>query len=224
MITLLHTYYPPEEILKTLDLDHTIWTHSGPWKEQWDEEYKCPSRYFIPNRGKDVGGKLFAFEVLLKQNCKEEFVLLLHDKKSPQVIDGARWKNNLWKIKDRISQAIDRFHQEPSVGIIANHSAIIHPADSGDQFAYATNKELIFSEAKTYGLEVENKTFVAGTIFLARLQPFLDFFETHAPLEIRAKFEEGNVLDLERASYTHSWERLLSWIVTSKGYSIEGIE
>lgn len=223
MITILHTYYPPEESLKSLNLKNTYWTHSGYWDPKWEKEFECDHRYIISNRGKDIGGKLFAFQALLEKSVHEKYVLFLHDKKSPQVIDGTQWKNNLWSINNKIDKAIEILEQDATIGIIANKSSIIDPKKSGENYAYAKNRELLFSEATQYEIMVKNKSFVAGVTFIARLQPYLEFFKAHSPLLIRAKLEEGNVLDIEKGTYTHSWERLLSWILTSKGYGIASV-
>ena len=225
MIKILHTYYPPDELIKSVDFKDTIWTHASYWNNDWNAEFNCGNRYLITNRGKDIGGKLFAFKVLLEQNKSDEYILFLHDKKSPQVIDGERWKKELWSISEQvqINNAMMLFKKDNNIGIVANKASIVNPKEAGEVYAYSKNKELIFSEASKYNIEPGNKSFVAGTMFIARLQPYLDFFKLNDPLLIRAKFEEGNVLDLEKGTYTHSWERLLSWIVTSKGYRIEGV-
>jgi hypothetical protein len=224
LITLLHTYYPPNQTTELLDLKNVIWTHAKYWNSEWDIDFPS-GRYLIPNKGKDIGGKLFSFKVLLERNCKDDFVLLLHDKQSPQVIDGERWKKELWLISEQaqINKAMKLFEKNKNIGIVASKTSIVDPEKTGDVYAYAKNKELIFAEATKYGIVPENKSFVAGTMFIARLQPFLDFFKLNDPLLIRSKFEDGNVLDLQSATYTHSWERLLSWIITSKGYRIEGL-
>jgi hypothetical protein len=59
-------------------------------------------------------------------------------------------------------------------------------------------------------------------MFWVRASIFEDFFSMYSPLSIRAQLEEGNVLD-DEPTITHTWERLLSWLVTSKGYKIKGI-
>lgn len=225
MRTILHTYYPPSEELKILQLNKTIWTHANCWDSNWSNSYGCSTRFIIPNKGKDLGGKLFGIKVLLEQESDDEFVLFLHDKKSPQVIDGERWKKELWSIgsKEQIAKATKIFKEDPSVGIVAQTESIVQPSIAGEDFAYAKNKELLFAEAKRYNILPADKSFVAGTMFIARLQPYLEFFKLNDPLLIRSNFENGNVLDLENGTYTHSWERLLSWILTSKGYKIAGI-
>lgn len=225
MITILHTYYPPEESIKSLDLSNTIWTHSNRWESRWNDNYPCQRRYTISNIGKDIGGKLFAFKVILENRAKEKYVLFLHDKKSPQVINGKNWKSELWSIceNEQINKAINLLENEDSIGIVSPKSAIVDPKIAGEEYAFATNKNILFSEAQKYEITPNDHTFVAGVTFIARLNPYLEFFNRFDPLAIRAKMEMGNVLDLQKGTYTHSWERLLSWILTSKGYRIEGI-
>lgn len=225
MISFLHTYYSPADSFSKLENKDIYWSHSGLWEEEWDNELVCTNRYNTNNIGKDIGGKLFLFKVLLDSNINDDYILFLHDKHSPQVLDGEKWNNELWTIaeKNNIEKAINILENNSSIGIVANKSSIVNPDETGEAFAYATNKDIIFSEANKYDILPEDKTFVAGTIFIARLKPYIDFFTKNNPLEIRAKMEEGNVLDLEQGTLTHSWERLLSWIVTSKKYSIAEI-
>ena len=225
MIHFLHTYYPPMDHIKQLPADHLYWSHTGNWKNDWNNSFPCEKRYLTNNIGKDLGGKLFLFQVLLENNISDDYIIFLHDKNSPQVINGEQWKEELWAIADqkKIKEAITLLDQNKTVGIVANKSAIIDPEQAGEAYAYATNKVIIFDEAKKYAILPKNKSFVAGTMFIARLGPYIDFFKENNPLEIRANMEQGNVLDLEQGTLTHSWERLLSWIVTSKNYTIAGI-
>jgi len=225
MIYFLHTYYPPMDHYKQLNADKLYWSHSGNWNNDWNTPFYCENRYLTNNRGKDIGGKLFLFQVLLENNISDAYIIFLHDKNSPQVINGEKWKKELWSIatQQKINEAIAILENNKQVGIVANKSAIIDPAKAGEKYAYATNKDIIFEEAKKYDLLPENKSFVAGTMFIARLEPYLAFFKKNNPLEIRSNMEKGNVLDLEQGTLTHSWERLLSWIITSKNYTIEGI-
>jgi hypothetical protein len=225
MICFLHTYYAPMDHYRQLNVDKLYWSHTGSWNKDWNTPFYCKNKYLTNNVGKDLGGKLFLFQVLLENNISDDYIIFLHDKNSPQVINGKQWKNKLWSIAEpqKIKEAISIFEKHKSVGIIANKSAIIDPEKTGETYAYATNKGILFKEAKKYGILPQDKSFVAGTMFIARLGPYLDFFNIHHPLEIRANMEKGNVLDLEQGTLTHSWERMLSWIVTSKKYTIASI-
>jgi lipopolysaccharide biosynthesis protein len=225
MIHFLHTYYPPADHFKNLNFDQLYWSHTGSWKNDWDNSFPCEKRYHTNNIGKDLGGKLFLFQVLLENTISDDYIIFLHDKNSPQVINGKQWKEELWSIAEqqKIKEAITILDQNKTIGIVANKVAIIDPDKAGETYAYATNKAIIFEEAKKYDILPVNKSFVAGTMFIARLEPYIHFFKENNPLEIRANMEQGNVLDLEEGTLTHSWERLLSWIVTSKNYTIAGI-
>ena len=225
MIHFLHTYYPPMDHFMQLNFDKLYWSHTGSWKDDWNLPFHSKNRYLTNNIGKDLGGKLFLFQVLIDNSISDDYIIFLHDKNSPQVINGKQWKDELWSIADqqKIKEAITILEKNKTVGIVANKSAIINPEISGETYAYATNKSIIFEEAKKYAILPVNKSFVAGTMFIARLEPYLAFFRKNNPLEIRANMEKGNVLDLDQGTLTHSWERLLSWIVTSKNYTIEGI-
>jgi hypothetical protein len=51
----------------------------------------------------------------------------------------------------------------------------------------------------------------------------MNFFKRHNPLKIRQTLEEGNVLDNFGDTNTHSWERLLSWIILAQGLDVKTI-
>lgn len=225
MITLLHSYYPPGAFLKELNVNGLYWSHTGQKEVNSQDDFLCEQKYYINNIGKDIGGKLFLMKVLLEKRKQDRYVLFLHDKKSPQVIDGEKWRNELWSIQsqEKLEKALRIMDENENVGIIANSSSIVNPEVSGEEYAYATNKDIIFEQATEFNILPRDKSFVGGTMFVARLQPYLDFFKINDPLEIRASLEAGNILDLDKGTLTHSWERLWSWIITSKGYSIEGI-
>jgi lipopolysaccharide biosynthesis protein len=85
------------------------------------------------------------------------------------------------------------------------------------------NKNILNNLLGNYQIKPSSFAFVAGTMFWARAKPMKDFFCSYDPLEIRKDLEDGNVLDNFSGTITHSWERVLSWIITSKGFLIKGI-
>jgi hypothetical protein len=60
-------------------------------------------------------------------------------------------------------------------------------------------------------------------MFWARAAPLLQFFKKHPPLDIRKNLELGNVMDDKNGTLTHSWERMLSWVVSEQGFKLKGI-
>jgi len=225
MITFLHSYYEPNDNFYKLETENLYWSHSGFWNKEWDNQFNCNNRFLTNNIGKDIGGKMFLFKVLLEENITDDYILFLHDKQSPQVLNGKKWNKELWNItsSENINKAINIMNKDNSIGIVANKQSIVNPDETGEKYAYATNKEIIFKQAEKYNILPSNKSFVAGTMFIARLQPYIDFFSKNNPINIRLNMEAGNVLDINKGTLTHSWERLLSWIITSKNYRIGNI-
>ena len=176
------------------------------------------------NIGKDIGGKLFLLAYYLRRSVQTPYILFTHDKKSPQVVDGDRWRNRLlapFRTKALLDEAIDRLQHDREATILCANGAVSRLADRGELGHYGfANKELVLQLASHYACLPENKDFVAGTIFLAKAAPLRSFFSQYDPLEIRGTLERGNVLDYDSASYTHAWERLLSWISTYEGQKI----
>jgi lipopolysaccharide biosynthesis protein len=179
---------------------------------------------FTSNKGKDIGGKLALFQLLLQLEINADYILMLHDKKSLQALKSATWKNDLLKIilPGNIEFILQAFRQDAACGIIATKEYIISELVENNQFA-SLNGYLLEGLVKEYGIRPDSLEYVAGTMFWARAAPLLQFFSRYNPLEIRKRLENGNVIDNFSGTITHSWERLLSWIVSSEKYSLKGI-
>ncbi|WP_431211979.1 hypothetical protein ACQ86N_40385 [Puia sp. P3] len=65
--------------------------------------------------------------------------------------------------------------------------------------------------------------YVAGTMFWVRAEPLAAFFKKYAPLDIRRTLEKGNVMDENRGSNAHAWERMLSWLIFAQNFNIKGL-
>lgn len=173
------------------------------------------------NKGKDIGGKLALFDILLRLGEHPDYILLLHDKKSLQALKSVRWKKELLKIIDakNLQPIIERMDKTPSCGISATREYLITEPYSNNTFT-GQNRDHLASLLTHYQISVSHPVFVAGTMFWARASPLLEFFTANAPLSIRASLECGNVIDNFSGTLTHAWERLLCWIITGKGFSI----
>lgn len=173
------------------------------------------------NKGKDIGGKLALLNLLLTLNRNPDYLLLLHDKKSLQALKSARWKKDLLKIIEpkTAERILARFSNAPSCGISATGAYVLKEPTTQGRYTGKNGAQLETLTGRHH-LRPPNPRFVAGTMFWARARPLLDFFRTHDPLAIRATLESGNVIDNFSGTTTHAWERLLSWIITSKGLSI----
>jgi lipopolysaccharide biosynthesis protein len=176
------------------------------------------------NAGKDIGGKLVLIDTFIRLESTSEFVVFLHDKKSPHKVGGDRWFENLISIVEPtvVDKVLDVFRKDQRVGIIAAKGSLAKDQNDNGQ-RKNTNAALLEKLKDKYHIHPHDATYVAGTMFWARTEIIMDFFRNHNPLEIRESLEEGNVLDNTEGTMTHSWERLLSWIVSSQGYSIEEV-
>lgn len=178
-----------------------------------------------PNKGKDVGGKLLLLDLYLRLGIKSEYMIFLHDKKSPHSSIGNFWKSELYKIVDEkmIASIRSLFRNKKRLGIIASKKFIRNEWHVKAKTFDTTNNTILLSLLKTYQFSLTDYSFVAGTMFWVRSSIYVTFFSQHAPLTIRTRLEGGDVLDTEEGSFTHSWERMLSWIATERGYKLYGI-
>lgn len=177
-----------------------------------------------PNVGKDIGGKLALLDIYLKLQYTSDLMVFLHDKVSPHSPMGEEWRKKLFKIIDpEVIPSIVRRFENPLLGMIGVNDHLI-TMDSGDELVYASNRELLEKLTHIYGIsKTKTSAYVGGTMFWVRASIYENFFSANAPLSIRATLEPGNVMDHNTGTHTHSWERLLGWIVGSKGYTIQGI-
>ena len=176
------------------------------------------------NKGKDIGGKLALMDLYLRLNLKSDLLLFLHDKKSPQLIEGHDWQEELFHIidKENIDKILETFLDD-EIGMIGNKANIINRNNNTDEKIFAGGKDLILSVAKSYDIDPKNYSFIGGTMFWVRSNIYEKFFSLHPPLEVRSTLEEKNVMDDFGPTITHSWERLLGWIVLSSNKKISGI-
>jgi lipopolysaccharide biosynthesis protein len=173
------------------------------------------------NKGKDIGGKLILLNICLQLGIRPNWFVFLHDKKSLHALNSKTWKSDLLAIiSSKNFDKIETFTSQKDCGIIAANN-YVHCELMQDGKFVSTNGPILEDLIQLYKLEIKNHQYVAGTMFWARAKPVIDFFTTFNPLQVRVTLEEGNVIDNYKGSHTHSWERLLSWIITSKGWEIK---
>lgn len=178
-----------------------------------------------PNLGKDIGGKLALMDNYLTNEINSDYILLLHDKKSPQTLNGEKWDNDLKRItkKENLKEVFNLFEQNPTVGIVCSNGCISNEYNELTQDFNTTNNLILKSYKKQFNLNLKDFSFVAGTMFWVKSSIFVEFFTKYTPLNIRSGLEQGNVLDNIEGTKTHSLERVLSWLVTSRGYKIKEV-
>ncbi|QHL85949.1 hypothetical protein GU926_00215 [Nibribacter ruber] len=177
------------------------------------------------NVGKDIGGKLAMVHLFLMAQDTSDLILFMHDKKSPHTTSGANWRSDLLSIaaEEKLATVEHIFSCQEQVGIVASKKFILNEYNQQNKSFTTTNDFLLKKLRETYGLKNTTFEFVGGTMFWIRSKIVREFFLKHSPLKIRESLEVGNVLDHEKGTYTHSWERLLSWIALDQGYKIVGI-
>ncbi|RDV16437.1 hypothetical protein DXT99_04345 [Pontibacter diazotrophicus] len=179
---------------------------------------------YSSNKGKDIGAKLLLLALYRQLQYKCEYFIFLHDKKSLHALNSKNWRNGLMKIihEENIELIIDKFRRNQNIGIVATKEYIISESRTEGGWA-GLNGPILDRLTTKYEISPPHLKYVAGTIFWSRAKVLEEFFTNNNPLDIRCELENGNVLDNFTGTYTHSWERLLSWIVTSKGLTIDGI-
>lgn len=177
------------------------------------------------NLGKDIGGKLVLLDAYLHLKQETEFIIFLHDKKSPYKIQNQAWQQKLFRVIEPafIEQAITFFNENPKTGIVASADSIRDEYDHSKKSFISNNRDQLTQLRSEFGISNMDYRYVAGTMFWARAVPLLTFFRKHAPLDIRKTLESGNVMDETSGTVTHAWERMLSWIINEQGYSIKGL-
>lgn len=186
-----------------------------------------PNAYIMetPNIGKDIGGKLALLGLRSKLNIKSDYLILLHDKMSPQTLVGESWRNNLLKIllPNHISEILQLLGNDKSIGIVGAKEHIFSEYDAKKkEFRY--NNQLIAEYLKKYNINIDNFDYISGTMYWMRASILEDFFRDHIdPFEARASLEQGNVLDNFHGTHSHTWERMFCWIARNQGYSIMGV-
>lgn len=178
-----------------------------------------------PNRGKDIGGKLVLLDAFLRMQTDSEFIVFLHDKKSPYKTQSQEWRDKLFQIIDTpfINEALRLFGKNKEIGMIASSYTINNEYNYTTQSFASENRSQLTALREEFKIDNNDHRYVAGTMFWARSSPLVDFFKMHPPLEIRKTLEKGNVMDEKNGTNTHAWERMLNWLIFARGYTLKGI-
>lgn len=185
-----------------------------------------PDAYIIttPNKGKDIGGKLALMDLYLSTSVSTDFIILLHDKKSPHSLNGDLWRERLFKIihPEYVNIIIKMFSKEPKIGLIGAKEFIMNEYDKGKKKYESLNNDKLMQLFHKYNIHTKDFRFIGGTMFWVRTTIFSDFFKRVPPLECRKMLEPGNITDMDQGTYTHSWERLFCHIATSR-FKLKGV-
>jgi len=199
--------------------------HNGFFCEMLMKYFPGAIILYTPNQGRDIGGKLAAFDVLLKSGIQSDYSLIIHDKLSPHSPTGIEWRNKLLKIinPDALPEIFRRFHRDKKAGVITTKELVKNEFDPDTNTFTCTSNTQLLNYIKKYNLTTSDYSFAAGTIFWIRTEIAQSFFFSHSPLSVRKELEEGNSLDFFRGTNTHAWERLFSFIAHSQGFKTIGV-
>jgi lipopolysaccharide biosynthesis protein len=129
----------------------------------------------VENRGRDVLPFLKIMPDVLKE--RHELIIKVHTKKSLHRTDGHIWRNKLYEglLTDQaISSALNSMAKNLKLGIIAPLEHIVPIS-----YYWGANAKKVLSIAARLGANQEtlsNISFVAGTMFIARIEALLPIF------------------------------------------------
>ncbi|MEP6746305.1 MAG: rhamnan synthesis F family protein [Bacteroidota bacterium] len=178
-----------------------------------------------PNKGKDIGGKLALIDMFLHLRIQSDYIIMLHDKLSPQAIKGENWRKTLFNIisPNLVAGIIHDFEKDKRVGVIGSASFLMNEYNEDTHQFASTNNKNIKELLERYNIRPISYSFIGGTMFWIRTSIVKSFFQRIPALNCRETLEKGNIMDHFEGSYTHTWERLMCWIASAQNYSIKGI-
>ncbi|HTE32485.1 MAG TPA: rhamnan synthesis F family protein [Chryseolinea sp.] len=178
-----------------------------------------------PNKGRDIGGKLFGLNMAYQLGISSDVTLIIHDKKSQHLGAGELWRDQLFRVIEGkyLPKIFRKFEEDPKVGIVCAEQFIQNEYNKDKNTFMCTSNRQILSLLDKYDIRTKDYDFVAGNIFWIRTGLLNNFFANRSLMEIRSELETGNALDFGDGTFIHSWERIMSWISTSQGYKFYGV-
>lgn len=179
----------------------------------------------VENRGYDV----WPFIRVLKSVDldKYDYILKLHTKNRSDAssringlsLDNYKWRDELvdplLKSKKIFLKLLDNFDRYPEVGLMCSHLLYKHISNGLQEDMSKLDNEL-----KRLGLNVKDKKFCAGTMFIARSAPY-KLFQNDGLIDI------GLFSDIPHShsigSMAHVYERILTMVVNAAGYKVKPI-
>lgn len=178
----------------------------------------------VPNRGYDIGALIAVLHRIEFQQY--EYILKLHTKgrsmREYVYLKGRRfndalWSRMLWEAltgsPQIVRENLQLFADNPKLGMLGCDFCVTEEYQS-----YQSMEEQIEKESLKLGFEVkERRLFVAGTMFLCRmelLKPFLRY-----QIEDFEYVKSG----IKDNTLAHVLERLLGWSICAQGYEVRGV-
>lgn len=172
----------------------------------------------VENRGRDVA----PFLQVLRRAAAEGFplILKLHTKRSAHFDGGDRWREEMYSALAPAAQLhglIARLGRHPEIGIIGPPARVVPM-----RTYWAPNEARVRWLAGRLGFEtvdLDNDTFVAGTMFLARtaaLEPLMNLAITLDDFEPERGQYDGTL--------AHALERAIAYSARAAGLSVVGAD
>lgn len=174
----------------------------------------------VANRGYDVAPFL---QVIKNINLDDyDYIVKLHSKRDltqPAYLPNCQFKGSEWRDKlaafiaspENLALSLKQFEQHADIGMLCAPELIITAAK--DDVRAEEKAEKIM---RGMGLEIKNRNFVAGTMFMARAKLFKHW--QNLPYNA-ADFEEFDPKH-KGGSLAHALERVLGYMIGAQGYRI----
>tara|TARA_Y100000389_G_C17395744_1_gene482392 strand:+ start:111 stop:1058 length:948 start_codon:yes stop_codon:yes gene_type:complete len=176
----------------------------------------------VPNKGKDIGGKLICLKEYL-DNSEEnlnDWLIFCHDKKSPHLKSGNGWRKRLLEGIFKPSYVMDALATKDKFEMWGE----VKEGKCNSVQLMSDPKNLEYAEklAGKFGLMHIRPTgaFAVGTMFWVKDNIYRNLLKNVNIKEIANLLEPGNI---HQPSFTHAVERLLGLIITSTGKKIGNI-
>lgn len=174
----------------------------------------------VPNRGYDVAPFLQAVKTIHLRDY--DYLIKLHSKRdltTPAYLPSCHFIGNEWRRKllefmqtpQHFANTLARFEKNPQIGMLTSPELII-TARKEDKVALNKAEQIM----RGMGLTLKDKTFVAGTMFIARASLFRLW--KHLPYDA-FDFEEFDPTH-KGGSLAHALERVLGFMISAQGYQI----
>ena len=178
-----------------------------------------PDAAFVPVE--PVGYDIWPFISMLKSVDLGRYthILKLHTKnRAPKFIQlngvwmpGYRWRNLLVNALIGSPRRFEKALAMADKGLACQELLVKKLSKTNP-----VDNEMLRAQAQAIGLEIKGNRFAAGTMFLARTEPY----ELFRKADIKAGQFEGAAGTHLSGSSAHVYERLLSLAVTSAGFEI----
>ena len=222
----VHAYYPEvfREILsglEGLEVPHRLFvttTHdrAAEMRGILDEFGLVHELLACENRGRDVAPFLAALAEVRRLGLG--FVLKLHTKRSPHRKDGDLWRQEMYACLADAGQVrwiLDAMRRDKGIGLVGPVDHVVPMTTN-----WTLNRARVRTLAARLGIprvDVKRDKFVAGTMFMARVEALAPLTELGT---ISADFEpeEGQV----DGTLAHALERAFAYSVRAAGFQIAG--